>query len=116
MLNRTPERYSQVRIRNGSSWLKSLTVDPSRATSSPIPILKIVCSSRMGIASSQYQVTGSWQSGLTRMMTRTAIDSSICWNSIITYASGRLARGNCRALISGRLSVITVEVEITPAG
>ena len=36
MLNSTPERYSQVRIRNGSSWLKSLTVEPTRATSRPI--------------------------------------------------------------------------------
>src|ERR1700722_15554864 len=109
-LNSTPDRYIQVRSRNGSSWLKSFTVEPSRATNRPTPTLKNVCSSSAGMASSQNQVIGS---PLIKMMTTsTSMDRNICCSSMITYASGRAARGNCRARISGRLSVITVEVEM----
>ena len=42
----------------------------------------------------------------------TTIEISICCSSMITYASGSAARGNCSARISGRLSVMTREVEM----
>ena len=82
MLNSTPDMYIQVRSRNGSSWLKSLTCEPMRATKRPTPTLKTVCSSSAGMASSQYQVSGSPVAST--MITRTPIDSTICWNSMIT--------------------------------
>jgi len=37
------------------------------------------------------------------------MDSSSCWNSTSTYASGRQARGKCSARISVIFARITVE-------
>ena len=45
-----------------------------------------------------------------RITASTTMDSAICSSSIITYASGSAARGKRSARISGRLSVITVDV------
>ena len=60
------------------------------------------------MTSSQYQVIGSPVAST--IATRTAMARAICSSSTTTYASGRAARGNCSARISGRLSVITEEV------
>ena len=43
------------------------------------------------------------------MANSTSMDSSNCWNSTSTYASGRQARGKCSARISAMLARITVE-------
>ena len=82
MLKITPDAYIQVRSRNGRSWLKSLTSAPTLATSRPAPTLNSVCRISVGIASSQYTVSGSPVAS--RMTTSTAMDSSICCSSMIT--------------------------------
>src|SRR5438552_3140874 len=92
MLNMTPEAYSQVRTRNGSSWLKSSAPAPSRARLRPMPMLNTAWSARAGMASSQYQVSGSPEAST--ITVSTTIDMTSCSSSMITYPMGRQARGN----------------------
>ena len=108
MLNMTPEVYIQVRTRNGISWLKSSAPAPSRARNRPMPTLNTAWSSRAGMASSQYQVSGSPVASTMTMST--TMDMASCSSSISTYPTGRQPRGNGSALIRGRLSGITRDV------
>src|SRR6266567_633672 len=114
MLNMTPEKYSQVRMRNGSSWLKSSAPAPSRARLRPMPTLNSAWNARAGMASSQYQVSGSPEAST--ITVSTSIDMPSCSSSISTYPMGRQARGNGRALISGRLSGMTRDVVMNARG
>ena len=107
MLYMTPQKYRQIRVRNGISWLKSCAPAPSRAMISAAPMLNVACSTMTGTSSSQYQVSGSPVPST--MANITSMDSSSCWNSTITYASGRQARGKCSARISAMFARITVE-------
>src|SRR5436305_1728183 len=86
MLNMTPEAYSQVRTRNGSSWLKSSAPAPSRARLRPMPMLNTAWSARAGRASSQYQVSGSPEAST--ITASTIIDMTSCSSSISTYPMG----------------------------
>ena len=74
---------------------------------SAAPRLKVACSTRAGTSSSQYQVSGSPVPST--MANSTSMDSSSCWNSTSTYASGRQARGKCSARISVIFARMTVE-------
>ena len=74
---------------------------------SAAPMLNVACSTRTGTRNSQYQVSGSPVPST--MANSTSMDSSNCWNSTITYASGRQARGKCSARISAMFARITVE-------
>ena len=103
----TPQKYRQTRVRNGISWLKSWAPAPSLAMSNAAPTLNIPCTSSTGSSSSQYQV--GYSPVPITMANTTSRDSSNCWNSTITYASGREARGKCSARMSGRFARITVE-------
>jgi hypothetical protein len=70
-------------------------------------MLNVPCSSSAGSSSSQYPVTGS---PVTMTMgNTTSMDTASCWNSTITYASGRQARGKCSARIRAMFARITVE-------
>ncbi len=82
MLYITPDVYIQVRTRNGMSWLKSSAPAPSRARNRPMPTLNTVCSSRAGMASSQYQVSGSPVPSTIAVSTIRAMPS--CSSSMIT--------------------------------
>src|SRR5215475_6961066 len=106
MLYMTPQKYRQTRSRNGISWLMSCAPAPTLAMNSAAPMLNVACSSSVG-SSSQYQVSGSPVPST--MANSTTMDSSSCWNSTSTYASGRQARGKCSARISVIFARITVE-------
>src|SRR3989440_7348651 len=107
MLYMTPQKYRQTRSRNGTSWLMSCAPAPTLAMNSAAPMLNVACSSSVGSSSSQYQVSGSPVPST--MANSTTMDSSSCWNSTSTYASGRQARGKCSARISVIFDRITVE-------
>ena len=104
----TPEAYIQVRTTNGISWLKSSAPAPRRARNKPMPTLNTACISRAGMASSQYQVSGSPVAST--MTESTSMDMTSCSSSISTYPIGRQPRGKGSALISGRLSGMTRDV------
>jgi hypothetical protein len=107
MLYMTPQKYRHTRSRNGTSWLMSCAPAPNLAMTSAAPTLKVACRTRVGISSSQYQVSGSPVTST--MANSTNMDSSSCWNSTSTYASGRQARGKCSARISEIFARMTVE-------
>ena len=108
MLYMTPQKYRQTRSRNGTSWLMSWAPAPTRAMISAAPMLNMACISSAGSSSSQYQVSGSPVPST--MANSTTMDSSSCWNSTSTYASGRHARGKC----SARMSVIFARIALEP--
>ena len=87
----TPQKYREMRRKNGISSDTSAREPPSRATTSAAPVLNIVCSSTAGISSSQYQLGYSPDTSM--MTTSTTMPTSICCSSTITYASGSEARG-----------------------
>ena len=81
-LKMTPDRYSQVRSRNGSNWLKSATPAPVRAIIIPAPTLNTAWNNSAGITSSQYQVIGSPVAST--MAKSTSMDSIVCCSSTTT--------------------------------
>src|SRR3984957_21036197 len=107
MLYMTPQKYHQIRVRNGTSWVTSCAPAPTRARISAAPMLNVACMTIAGTRNNQYQVRGC--PVLSTMVNSTSMDASSCWNSTSTYASGRQARGKCSARISAMLARITVE-------
>ncbi len=82
MLYMTPQKYRQIRVRNGISWLKSCAPAPSRAMISAAPMLNVACRTSTGTRNSQYQVSGSPVAST--MANSTSIDTINCWNSTST--------------------------------
>ena len=78
----TPQKYREIRRKNGISSDTSAIAPPSRATISAAPVLNIVCSRMAGISSSQY--TLGYCPLITMTTATTTMPTSICWSSTIT--------------------------------
>ncbi len=78
----TPQKYREMRRKNGISSDTSAIEPPSRATISAAPVLNIVCSRMAGISSSQYTLGHCWLHSMTAVTT--TMPTSICCSSTIT--------------------------------
>src|SRR5215470_17791725 len=78
----TPQKYREIRRKNGISSLTSATLPPSRATISVAPVLNVACSATAGTSRNQYQVSGSPLTSTTA--NSTTMPTSICSSSTST--------------------------------